>query len=222
MTFRPSSLSRISANDRFKSKRGDWLSVGVIAAVFFHVSLFAFYPEVRAADVRRPDEVRLVVHRPPAVDMPQPPQQVDRPPPPRVAAVQLDEGPDPYRFIPPGPARPKQLPPPRPGARPEDEPSYIPRDVEPRLRNREELLRALHRRYPAALRQAGIGGTVGLYVYVAETGDVMKAELLRSSGYVPFDSVARNVALDAVFSPARRRDEPIGVWIILPIAFATP
>lgn len=208
---------RLSANERFRAAAGDWLSIGLIAAVLAHGGLFIFFPTLQAAEVRHPAPVPLVLQRPPGVDLPVAPQEIDRPAPPRVAAAVLDESP--YRYIPPGQARPEALPPPRPGARPEDEPSYIPRDREPVLRNRRVLLRELRNRYPPMLREAGIGGTVHLYVYISETGEVVKTELQRSSGQAALDRAAEEVARKAEFSPALNRERPTGVWILLPMSF---
>lgn len=219
MTVRPSSASPVSANEHFKSKSGDWLSMGVIVAVLAHIGLFALCPDIQAAEVRRPVAVSLVIYRPPAIDLPPPPRMIDRPRVPRVAAAVL-HGPNPYRFIPPREFRRQdRLSPPRPGASPEDEPSFVPRDQEPVLRNRGELLRELQQRYPPMLREAGIGGTVGLYLFVSESGEVTKTVLQRSSGQVQLDRIGLEVALQAEFAPARNRDEPVGIWIQLPFQF---
>jgi len=219
MKLQPPSRLRISANERFKSRAGDWLTIGLIGAVLAHGGLFAFSPDLHAADVERPAVAPLVLHRPPAIDLPAAPQEIDRPPTPRVAAAVLDEQEGPYRFIPPGPARPEALPLPRPGARPEDRLSYVPRDREPLLRNRGVLLRELQDRYPPMLREAGIGGTVRLYVYISETGEVEKTVLQRSSGQPILDRAAEEVARKAEFTPALNREEPVGVWILLPMSF---
>ncbi|MGD8496980.1 MAG: energy transducer TonB, partial [Gemmatimonadales bacterium] len=147
----------------------------------------------------------------------------------RVAAVLMeDEGP--YRLLPlaprhdrvPGRFAPRRdLPPVPPGAEPESIPSFVPRDQEPILRNRTELLRELQERYPPALREAGMEGTAQLYVYVAESGSVTRALLKRSSGLVQLDEVAVEVMRRAQFTPAVLDDEPVGVWIELPVSFGT-
>lgn len=217
MKLQPSSRLRISANERFRSRAGDWLSGGLIGAVLAHGGLFVFFPDLHAAEVQRSAVAPLILHRPPAVDLPSTPQEIERPPSPRVAAAVLDEGP--YRYIPPGRARPEALRPPPRGARPEDQPSYIPRDREPVLRNRGVLLRELQDRYPPMLREAGIGGTVRLYVYISETGEVEKTMLQRSSGQPALDRAAAEVARKAEFTPALNRERPTGVWILLPMSF---
>lgn len=231
MTFLPT-LAPVTANDRFKSRQGDWFSIGLIFAALAHGSLFLFFPELRAAEVTVPVTPPIVIERPPAVALPAPPQEIGRPRTPRVAAVMLeDEGP--YQLLPlaprydrmPGRVAPHpdlpDLPPVPPGAEPESIPSFVPRDEEPILSNRAELVRELQERYPPALREAGIGGTAQLYVYVAETGSVTNARLKRSSGLAQLDEVAIDIIRHAEFTPAVLGDEPVGVWIELPVSFQT-
>ncbi|MFW6089832.1 MAG: energy transducer TonB, partial [Gemmatimonadota bacterium] len=100
-------------------------------------------------------------------------------------------------------------------------PSYIPRDVEPVLKNRQRLMRLAQQRYPSMLREAGVSGTVGVYFYVSETGEVTNAVVQKSSGYPQFDEVALEIAQQGEFDPAMNRDRPVGVWIALPIQFST-
>lgn len=87
------------------------------------------------------------------------------------------------------------------------------------LRNRGVLFRELLLRYPPMLREAGIGGTVHLYVFISKTGEVVKTELQRSSGQPRLDRAAEEVARKAEFSPALNGDRPTAVWILLPINF---
>jgi protein TonB len=224
MTFLPT-FTPATANDRFKSRSGDWLSVGLIFAVLAHGSLFLFFPELRAAEVEAPATIPLVIEQPPAVALPAPAHAIERPAAPRVTAVLMDERRNPYHLLPPAWRTPlpeeKRLPAPRPGVSPETEPSFVPRDEEPVLRNRVDLLRELKQRYPPALREAGIEGTAVLYVYVSETGSVTNTRVKRSSGFPGMDEVAVDVLRHAEFTPASLRDEPVGVWIELPVKFAT-
>lgn len=225
MTFLPT-FAPATANDRFKSRQGDWFSIGLIFAALAHGSLFLFFPELRAAEVTAPVTPPIVIERPPAVALPAPPQEIGRPRTPRVAAA-LVEDEWPYRLLPLAPRRDlraepyRDLPPVPPGAAPDSMPSFVPRDEEPILRNRAELVREFQERYPPALREAGIGGTAQLYVYVAETGSVTNARLKRSSGLAQLDEVAIDIIRHAEFTPAVLGDEPVGVWIELPVSFRT-
>lgn len=210
----------VTANDRFKSRSGDWMAIGVIAAALAHLGLFALFPSMTADDMGFTSEEAEVVDLPPEVKIPPPPEKISRPATPRVSAAKIDEDitiartdfeSNPIENLPPPPA----------GARPSDVPSYIPRDIEPQLKNRAQLLRLATQRYPSMLREAGVSGTVGVYFFVAENGDVTNAKVQRSSGYPQFDQVALEIAQQGDFVPAQNRDKPVGVWIVLPIQFST-
>lgn len=210
----------VTANDRFKSRSGDWLAIGVIAAAIAHLGLFALFPSMTADDMGFTSEEAEVVDLPPEVKIPPPPEKISRPATPRVSAAKLDEDitiartdfeSNPIENLPPPPA----------GARPSDVPSYIPRDVEPRLKNAASLKRLLQQRYPSMLREAGVSGTVGVYFFVDAQGAVTNAQVQRSSGYPQFDQVALDVAKQGEFTPAMNRDKPVGVWIVLPVEFKT-
>lgn len=210
----------VTANDRFKSKTGDWMAMGVIAAVLVHGALFAFFPEMNAEDIDFTGEEAEVVELPPEVEIPPPPEQISRPATPRVAAAAIEEDITIARTdFESNPV--ENLPPPPAGARPSEVPSYIPRDVEPVLQNRAQLLRLAQQRYPNMLREAGISGTVGVYFFVSATGEVTNAVVQSSSGYPQFDQVALAIAQQGEFQPAMNRDKPVGVWIVLPIEFST-
>ena len=99
------------------------------------------------------------------------------------------------------------------------EPVLLPRQVEPSLRNRQAFGQALERAYPAALKDASIGGTVVLWVFVTENGEVGNVRVQESSGYPALDAAAEAVMREAEFTPALNRDEPVPVWIALPVIF---
>lgn len=210
----------VTANDRFKSRSGDWMAIGVIAAALAHLGLFALFPSLTADDMGFTAEEAEVVDLPPEVKIPPPPEKISRPATPRVSAAKIDEDitiartdfeSNPIENLPPPPA----------GARPSDVPSYIPRDVEPRMKNAAALQRLLQQRYPSMLREAGVSGTVGVYFFVDADGQVTNAQVQRSSGYPQFDQVALEVAQRGEFTPAMNRDKPVGVWIVLPVEFKT-
>ncbi len=77
------------------------------------------------------------------------------------------------------------------------------------------------RLFPRVLREAGVGGNVGVFFFVSEEGDVTNAVVQSSSGYVRLDHVALEVAKAGKFEPAMIRDLTVGVWIILPINFTS-
>ena len=103
-----------------------------------------------------------------------------------------------------------------------DAPAFTPRDVEPSLTNRSEFGRALERAYPATLKDAGMGGRVVLWVFIARNGTVGDVRIYKSSGYTALDEAAEGVMRTARFSPAENRGESVPVWVALPVTFQTP
>jgi TonB family protein len=100
-----------------------------------------------------------------------------------------------------------------------DEPVFTPFEVRPELRNRSEVARALQANYPSMLRDAGIGGTAGVWVFIDEEGTVRQARINNSSGHPDLDAAAEMIAREMRFSPALNRGERVGVWIQIPITF---
>ena len=92
----------------------------------------------------------------------------------------------------------------------------------PVLLNKAVMARALETVYPEHLREDGVGGTVGLWVYVDETGEVGESEVRESSGYEELDEAALRLVGSMEFSPALDVDgNARAVWISQPIQFAT-
>jgi len=79
--------------------------------------------------------------------------------------------------------------------------------------------RALTEHYPESLRQSRRGGKVVVWLFVDETGAVVRARLQRSSGDSALDRAALQVADSMRFVPALNGDRPVGVWLAVPIAF---
>ena len=217
MVYR-SSTPWVSANERFKARSGDLMSIGVIVAVLAHGGLFALFPELNALDLDFIPEEAEVVELPPEVEIPAPPAEIARPATPVVSERPIDDDitipSSGWDDNPVG-----ELPPPPVGARPSDVPVWIPRDVEPRLTNGGEVKRALEQRYPPILREAGIGGTVVLHVFVDADGTPTRSQVIESSGYAQLDAAARDVVERMIFSPALNRDKPVGVWVRQGVAF---
>lgn len=117
-------------------------------------------------------------------------------------------------------AEPEREPPAEVDAGLADGPAWTPRDVEPQYANREEMEAALAREYPPPLRDAGVGGTVMVWLLVDEAGKVRKARVQAGSGHRALDEAALRVADVARFSPALHRGRPVPVWIAVPIVFA--
>lgn len=103
-----------------------------------------------------------------------------------------------------------------------DHPGVVPYDTAPGLlpEARERLAAALAREYPPQLRDAGVGGTVTVWMFVDAAGSVTEARVASGSGHPPLDSAAMRVARDLEFTPARRGGSAVPVWIQLPVQFS--
>ncbi len=99
-------------------------------------------------------------------------------------------------------------------------PAFTPYTVAPRLKNRDEVARALQRYYPEMLREAGIGGKVLVWFLIDENGHVRKYQVKESSGHDALDQAALKVADVMEFTPALNRDQKVPVWVALPVAFS--
>ncbi len=208
-----------SANDRFKRTFWPTFRIGVLAAVAAHFMIFEVFPRMEVADIAVASEAITAVELPPEVRIPPPPEQIARPATPRVAVVEVSED----LTIAPTTFEENAVehlgPPPDVVATDEDRPAFIPYTVAPRLQNREEVLALLREVYPRPLQSAGIGGTVLLWIYVDENGDVKDARVAESSGYRGLDTAAQTVAAAMRFSPALNRDHVTPVWLSQPIFF---
>lgn len=100
-----------------------------------------------------------------------------------------------------------------------EQPTFTPYTVEPEVRNRAEVMRALETEYPATLRDAGIGGTVLAHLFIDEEGAVRNVAIAESSGHASLDEAALAVADRMVFTPALNLDERVPVWIQIPLVF---
>ncbi len=210
----------LSANERFKRTAADIVAASVLISVGLHYVLFETFPTLAVADFGPLAEEVTLVRLPPEVKIPPPPGQIARPARPRVApAAVLKEDitiapttfeHNPVESLPPPPSREVDV---------RERPVYIARDVEPRLTNGSEVGRLLKQMYPKVLRDAGIGGTVVLWVFVETDGMPGACQVHESSGYTAFDETAERIVTYMVFSPAMSRDRPVAVWIAQPIEF---
>ncbi len=211
---------RLTANDRFKRTAGPWLWGSVMVATVFHFGLFKFFPELTASDVSFGVNEFEAIELPPEVEIPPPPEQITRPAVPVVAATELEEDitiapttfeENPVENLPPPPSDASRL---------GDQPVFTPYTVKPELRNRRAAMRIVERNYPKLLRDAGIGGTVNVWVFIDTQGIVKNAQVQKGSGNKALDEAALTSAREFTFTPALNRDKRVPVWVAIPITFS--
>jgi protein TonB len=92
-------------------------------------------------------------------------------------------------------------------------PQFVPVDSRPSPRN------PLRPRYPKALADRKIGGTVTLWVLVSAAGRVEDVRVLRSAGHPELDKAAADAIRRAAYNPARRGGAPAPAWTQQQVAF---
>lgn len=210
-----------TANDRLKRTFNNWFWGSMVVATFAHFGMFAMWPELSIEDVSFTSEEIATIELPPEIEIPPPPQAIARPAVPVIAAADINEditiAPTTFADNPVS-----DLPPPPSTNATTDisaAPTFTPYTVAPSLSNQSEVQRALVREYPPLLRDAGIGGTVTVWFFIDETGQVQDTRVNESSGQQALDDAAIRVANVFRFSPALNRDVVVPVWVSLPITF---
>lgn len=217
----PAPMGHRTANDRLKGSFNNWFWGSIAIAALVHFALLAFWPDMTATDVSMSTEVMEAVDIPPEVDIPPPPEQIQRPAIP-VISTDVNIDPDitieettfednPVSDLPP--------PPTGTGVDVSDQPTFTPYEVAPEMQNRGAYVSALTSNYPATLRDAGIGGTVRVWLFIDPTGSVQDTRIVESSGYPELDEAAIESAAVLEFSPALNRDQRVPVWIQFPVTF---
>jgi protein TonB len=206
-----------TANERFKQGSGARTWGAIAVAVILHFTVFLLWPAATPKDLGAAEgPPPIAVVPPPDVPIPEPPELPARPAFPHIDV----QAPDDATIAPTVGEKAERLPP--PPVRPERDAGpgvLVPMAVPPRLGNIEDVLRDLKRRYPPRLRDAGIEGTVMLWVRVSEEGNVTEARVKEPSGHAAFDEVAVDIAGLMRFSPARNLDRAVPVWAAVPVSF---
>jgi protein TonB len=156
------------------------------------------------------------------VDIPPPPEQISRPAVPVVAATELEEDitiapttfeENPVESLPP---------PPSDASRIGDRPVFTPYTVRPEIKNRRRAVEIVMSHYPKILQDAGIGGTVYVWLFIDADGSVQNAQVQESSGNATLDDAALQAVYEFEFTPALNMDKRVPVWVAFPIVFEIP
>lgn len=199
-------------------------SASLVISVGAHAALFTWNPEMRTTGMDlHSTELEMVDMLPPEIEIPPPPEAIARPATPVIGAANVDEditiAPTTFEANPV-----YTLPAPPVAAQEQDEdikaaPRFTPYTIRPELKNPDVIRKLLEKNYPPILRDAGIGGTVLLWVFIDQDGVVQRSLVKTTSGYQPFDIVAVEVAPEMKFTPAINRDQRVPVWLEIPLIF---
>jgi len=206
---------------------------GLAAAVAVHVAVAVLLFRMSAAPAP------LLLPKPIMVSMieaPKPPESLIEPPKPRPVVKQPQQkrpvrAPDPVPVVQPTPVEPliasttgssaavREVAPPAPAPvaeapAPKPPPAPV---VEPRFD--AAYLNNPAPTYPAVSRRLGEQGRVLLRVFVDEQGSPTNVTLRTSSGHDRLDNVALETVRRWKFVPAKRGEEAVSAWVIVPIVF---
>ena len=74
--------------------------------------------------------------------------------------------------------------------------------------------------YPNLSRRLSEQGTVLLRVFITVAGDAARIELKESSGFPRLDHAALDAVQSWKFVPAKRGEQPVAAWVVVPIKFS--
>jgi protein TonB len=197
-------------------------AITTAGVVVMHVAILALLlvitPAERLAELVQPLTVRLIELAPEPQLTPKPPIERPKLPQPRLVAI-ANPAPamDTPRFT--VPAVPAAEPlaaavPPAPTfSRETAVPLVLPRFDAAYLNNPKPV-------YPNASRRLGEDGRVVLRVHVNAGGVGEEIEIRQSSGFPRLDAAARDAVTQWRFVPARRGEEAVAAWVLVPIVFS--
>ena len=73
--------------------------------------------------------------------------------------------------------------------------------------------------YPASARRLGVQGTTLLRVHVLADGHIGDVRVEKSAGHPDLDDAAADAVKQWRFDPARRGNEAVAMWVLLPVEF---
>jgi protein TonB len=73
--------------------------------------------------------------------------------------------------------------------------------------------------YPSTARRLGVQGTTLLRVHVLDDGRVGEVDVEESAGHPDLDRAAAEAVRRWRFEPARRGEQPVAMWVRLPVEF---
>ena len=91
---------------------------------------------------------------------------------------------------------------------------FIPVEIMP------EMIHETKPAYPRLAKQAGIEGTVWVKALVGKSGNVLKAQVGKSSGTASLDDAAVAAAKGNKFKPGIQNGRPINVWVTYKVVFS--
>jgi protein TonB len=191
-----------------------------MVATAAHFAVFMFFPMLTAADFSFGVTELEAIELPPEVEIPPPPEALQRPAVPVVAQADLEEditiAPTTFEE---NPVDQLPAPPSNVAAGLSDQPVFTPYTVAPRLKDPEAAAEIVRKAYPKTYMAAGIGGEVLVWAFIDAKGVVKNCQVQESSGHGGLDRAALKAVKQFSFLPARNYDRQVAVWVQMPIEF---
>ena len=73
--------------------------------------------------------------------------------------------------------------------------------------------------YPEIALKAGVEGQVLVWAFVDKNGNVTNTQVKKSLGNNGCDEAAVRAIKSVKWKPAKQRDDPVGVWVMVPVEF---
>jgi protein TonB len=187
------------------------LALGVGLAIIVHVLAAIFTPPYKPRPYQLREQVFETIEIPDEIVIPPPPAEVERPELPQEAEISeeadIEETMAPTTYDP-------FAPPVVPQAPVEEEAEvFVAFDTAP------VPVHTVQPQYPELARQAQAAGTVNVLVTIDETGRVVDAVVQASNTIPALDAAAVAAAKQWLFKPAKQREKPVKVRIIIPFNF---
>ena len=187
------------------------LALGVGLAIIVHVLAAIFTPPYKPRPYQLREQVFETIEIPDEIVIPPPPAEVERPELPQEAEISeeadIEETMAPTTYDP-------FAPPVVPQAPVEEEAEvFVAFDTAP------VPVHTVQPQYPELARQAQAAGTVKVLVTIDETGRVVDAVVQASNTIPALDAAAVAAAKQWLFKPAKQREKPVKVRIIIPFNF---
>jgi len=192
-------MSVITAQREFKARYEKFVRIAFLGALLVHVVAFVVWPEYIPTAYELREKEMKVIELPPEINIPPPPQEIQRPQIPMEADPSEDV--DEETTIAPTSLDMENLPPAPPPVT-DRKIKFVAFDTPP-----EPVFQATPE-YPRLAREAELEGIVVVVVTIDETGRVIDAEVVESPSPV-FNESAIAAARKSRFKPAKQRDIPV-------------
>lgn len=201
-----------SAHYRLRKHYNRFLFIGTLLAIILHGLAAYFSPPYTPHPYQLRERRLTAVDLPDEIVIPPPPEAIQRPELPQEAEISEEASEEET-------LAPTTFDPFAPPVQPDVSGSGS-ADVFVAFDEPPEPVHMVPAAYPELARQAEAEGTVQLLVTIDETGRVVDATVQSSNAIESLERAAIQAAFQWLFKPAKQRDKPVKVRIVIPFRFS--